>query len=61
MKDDAFNSRIVAGDILVVDLRVALLSALATSPLVCAETVEADLVVVGSGHAGLAGALQATE
>ena len=35
---------------------VALLSA-----LVCAETVEADLVVVGSGHAGLAAALQATE
>lgn len=40
---------------------VALLSALATSPLVCAKTVEADLVVVGSGHAGLAAALQATE
>lgn len=40
---------------------VALLCVLAASPLVCAETVEADLVVVGSGHAGLAAALQATE
>lgn len=40
---------------------VALLCALAASPLVCVETVEADLVVVGSGHAGLAAALQATE
>lgn len=40
---------------------VALLCALAASPLVCAETVEADFVVVSSGHAGLAAALQATE
>lgn len=36
---------------------VALLCALAASPLVCVVTVEADLVVV----AGLAAALQATE
>lgn len=99
MKDDAFNSRIVAATSLVVDLRVvqhmaratrssssarssrcastvqttdfsrgpmkktavALLCALAASPLVCVVTVEADLVVVGCGHAGLAAALQATE
>lgn len=36
---------------------VALLCALAASPLVCVVTVEADLVVVGCGHAGLAAAL----
>lgn len=40
---------------------VALLCALAASPLVCVVTVEADLVVVGCGHAGLTAALQATE
>ena len=37
------------------------LCALAASPLVCVVTVEADLVVVGCGHAGLTAALQATE
>ena len=40
---------------------VALLCALAASLLVCVVTVEADLVVVGCGHAGLAAALQVTE
>lgn len=36
-------------------------TALAAGPFVCAETVEADLVVVGSGPAGLSAALQAVE